>query len=129
MSYDIYNSTGDILQFHREGDILNSIKYDNFNRKVAQFENAGNSENQIGNECGYIGFESGVQNGAFECNDYWNIANNSLSNSEAHSGYYSQYLPPSASFYGAEREFIPSIQNKKFEERKSATAVKIAKYI
>jgi YD repeat-containing protein len=83
---------------------------------IASIINARSTQEPLGAECSYIGFESGTTNPSKSSDeDYWLLQPGlNLTSTDAHTGSYSQRLPgwdmtsnPSCPVYGPTRDFCP----------------------
>ncbi|MFA7379447.1 MAG: DUF6443 domain-containing protein [Bacteroidia bacterium] len=127
--YDLYDGNGNLLQFTPENGASVSYKYtygvSRFNYilpqvRVAELGNAANSDEEVGNESGYAGFESacdeGVVNMGVPLEDYWELYQTDADNTQAHTGSYSRKVDAAVSgtVNTLSRYFKPVNQCQKF---------------
>ncbi len=90
---------------------ISSVIFDQTHKRpVAVFSAANISDNSIGNEAGYIGFESGYSTNSHPDNDYWSMPPANTFSTDAHSGKYSRKVIAGTPRYGPTRDFRPDDQ-------------------
>ena len=128
-TFDCYTPQGNLLQARDANGIAASTMWGyNGSLPVANAVNARTSQNSVGSECSYIGFESGSTTPSLSSDeDYWSFYSYNgynVMSTDAHTGLYSQRLPgyssaPSTtdSRFGPTRDFCPpdlAGQNRKY---------------
>jgi YD repeat-containing protein len=114
---DTYDSKGHPLQVADANGVRSTMLW-GYNRSlpIAAIANARTSQQSVGSECSYVGFESGTTNPSVSSDeDYWLLQpDKNLTSTDAHTGSYSQKLPgwdmtsySSYPLYGPTRDFCP----------------------
>jgi YD repeat-containing protein len=92
ITYEKYDAYGNLSQYSSRAKARTSMKYDEYGlNPVAVFENAATSFDVLGNESGYLDFESHkIDTTAIPENDYWDLSGSNIAlSSTAFSGKYS----------------------------------------
>ncbi len=108
-TYEKYNIYGNLSQYKNRAKGRSSIKYDKAGiDAIAVFNNAATSHEALGNESGYLDFESNdFGSGAIEGNDYWDVSENVTSSPVAFTGKYAALVSSGKSL---NRCFLPEDQ-------------------
>ncbi len=91
------------------GTVISTKLGNNSSRPVATFVNASTSQNVLGNESGYVGFESNDETDGIADNDYWLFDARNNFSSDAYAGLYSRKVEAISGpdKYGPTRDFQP----------------------
>ena len=105
-TYDNYDVHGNLLQYHKEKDSPNSFQWDsNGYNPIASFTNAVYSNNVVGNECSFSGFES-----SGTADDHW-AGSVSSNQTQSHTGKWSVNISTGNQL---SHDFYPDHQNQRY---------------